>query len=162
MTKFAAGLESSGNGKGGAFASGQLSNGIKFGDYLPSLDPRDWRYNKTMNAQQAYEAFTIQLGKAAVAAVNDAVRGVSAFQAGGLHEGGLRIVGENGPELEATGPARYFTAGQLMGVDVASEIKYLREENRAQSSALVSLQARMTRLLERWDGDGLPEERAVA
>jgi hypothetical protein len=27
---------------------------------------------------------------------------------------------------------------------------------------LVGLQSRMTRLLERWDGDGLPEERTVS
>jgi tape measure domain-containing protein len=35
-----------------------------------------------------------------------------AFAAGGMHAGGLRLVGENGPELEVTGPARYFSASQ--------------------------------------------------
>lgn len=34
------------------------------------------------------------------------------FASGGDHRGGLRIVGENGPELEATGPSRIFTANQ--------------------------------------------------
>jgi hypothetical protein len=34
------------------------------------------------------------------------------FAAGGFHSGGLRIVGEDGPELEATGPSRIFTAEQ--------------------------------------------------
>lgn len=34
------------------------------------------------------------------------------FALGGLHAGGLRIVGENGPELEATGPSRIYTAEQ--------------------------------------------------
>ena len=29
-----------------------------------------------------------------------------------MHGGGLRIVGERGPELEATGPARIWTADQ--------------------------------------------------
>lgn len=37
---------------------------------------------------------------------------IPAFASGGSHGGGWRIVGENGPELEATGPARYFTAQQ--------------------------------------------------
>lgn len=32
------------------------------------------------------------------------------FAAGGLFGGGLRLVGENGPEIEVTGPARYFSA----------------------------------------------------
>ena len=37
---------------------------------------------------------------------------VPGYAAGGDHGGGWRIVGENGPELEATGPARIFNAGQ--------------------------------------------------
>lgn len=38
--------------------------------------------------------------------------GVPGFAAGGDHAGGLRLVGEKGPELEATGPARIFNASQ--------------------------------------------------
>jgi hypothetical protein len=34
------------------------------------------------------------------------------FASGGDHQGGLRIVGENGPELEATGPSRIFNVDQ--------------------------------------------------
>lgn len=36
--------------------------------------------------------------------------GVPGFAAGGLHAGGVRLVGEAGPELEVTGPARYWPA----------------------------------------------------
>jgi len=87
------------------------------------------------------------------------------FEAGGLHSGGMRIVGERGPELEVTGPARYMSNANLSSMlnsGASEEIRSLREENKVQMRALVSLQSRMTRLLERWDGDGLPEERAVA
>ncbi len=38
--------------------------------------------------------------------------GIPGFASGGDHAGGLRIVGESGPELEATGPARIFNAQQ--------------------------------------------------
>ncbi len=38
--------------------------------------------------------------------------GIPGFAAGGQHAGGLRIVGEKGPELELTGPARIFSASQ--------------------------------------------------
>ena len=38
---------------------------------------------------------------------------VPGFANGGMHAGGLRIVGERGPELEATGPARIWTADQI-------------------------------------------------
>ncbi len=89
------------------------------------------------------------------------------FAAGGLHMGGFRLVGENGPELEATGPARYYSSADTMamlggGAEVAYEIRQLRDENKAHSRAIVGLQNRMTRLLEQWEGDGLPETRDVS
>lgn len=34
------------------------------------------------------------------------------FADGGMHTGGFRMVGERGPEIEATGPARYYSAGR--------------------------------------------------
>ncbi|MGP9804484.1 hypothetical protein [Paracoccus sp. NSM] len=37
---------------------------------------------------------------------------IPGFANGGDHAGGLRVVGERGPEIEATGPARYWTADQ--------------------------------------------------
>jgi len=37
---------------------------------------------------------------------------VPAFATGGTHMGGLRMVGENGPELEVTGPSRIYSAPQ--------------------------------------------------
>jgi hypothetical protein len=46
--------------------------------------------------------------------------------------------------------------------ETAAEVKALREENRAQALAIAQLNARMVRLLERWDGNGMPETRAVA
>jgi hypothetical protein len=41
---------------------------------------------------------------------------VPKFAAGGMHMGGLRLVGENGPELEATGPSRIFNANQTKNI----------------------------------------------
>lgn len=94
------------------------------------------------------------------------IRAQYGFAAGGLHDGGVRMVGENGPEIEVTGPARYYSAGQTAamlggGAEVANEVRQLREENQAQARAMVQLQSRVTRLLERWDGDGMPETRSV-
>lgn len=57
---------------------------------------------------------------------------IPGFATGGFHRGGLRVVGETGAELEATGPARYYSAGQtaaLLGEGDAallSEFKALR------------------------------------
>ena len=38
--------------------------------------------------------------------------GIPAYAEGGQHWGGIRLVGERGPELELTGPARYWSAEQ--------------------------------------------------
>ena len=49
-------------------------------------------------------------------------RTYTAFARGGDHMGGLRLVGEEGPELEATGPSRIYNArqtAQMLGGDTA-------------------------------------------
>lgn len=68
--------------------------------------------------------------------------GLARFADGGMHTGGLRLVGENGPELEVTGPSRIYNASQTQSLlnsmtqsygtsDKAAlidEIKALRQE----------------------------------
>lgn len=107
-------------------------------------------------------------------AVIAAIRGqtVPAFATGGTHLGGLRIVGENGPELEATGPSRIFNANQtraiLGGSDGAmvQELRALREEVRglrAEAQATASHTNKTARLLDRAmpDGDALATRATV-
>jgi hypothetical protein len=56
---------------------------------------------------------------------------VPAFANGGMHSGGIRLVGENGPELEVTGSARYYSASQtqsMLNSEIVAEIRALREE----------------------------------
>jgi hypothetical protein len=48
-------------------------------------------------------------GTPAAGAPASSIRG---YATGGVFGGGLRIVGENGPELEATGPSRIYNASQ--------------------------------------------------
>jgi coenzyme F420-reducing hydrogenase delta subunit len=86
------------------------------------------------------------------------------FANGGYYPGGMAMVGERGPELiDFNNPGQVYSNDRLRsamgGEDVATEIRALREENRIQSRAMVSMQSRMTRMIERWDGDGLPNER---
>lgn len=96
---------------------------------------------------------------------------IPAFASGGIHAGGWRLVGERGPELEATGPSRIWNAQQTQalmsggaggGSDaLAAEVRGLREDNRALQEAMVRQQADMNRLLLRWETQGMPEERVV-
>jgi len=98
--------------------------------------------------------------------------GIPGFASGGLHSGGLRLVGENGPELEVTGPSRIYNASQtaamLGGGDTASEVRGLRSDFAGMLGALRSVAkhtmqtAKRVEFLERWDFDGLPKERATA
>jgi tape measure domain-containing protein len=108
---------------------------------------------------------TITIGGQKVDVLTLNTSGLRGFAAGGLHSGGMRMVGERGPELEMTGPARYMSnanLASLMGNNSNEEVKQLREENRVQLRAMVSLQNRMTKVIEQWNGDGLPTERVEA
>lgn len=91
---------------------------------------------------------------------------IAAFATGGFHTGGLRIVGENGPELEATGPSRIFSSSQtrqmLSGgngnAEMVMELRALREEVsglRAETRATASHTAKTARQLERMEIDGM-------
>lgn len=93
---------------------------------------------------------------------------IPGFAAGGFHSGGLRLVGENGPEIEATGPSRIFNAGQtadmLGGGSQADEVAAMRAEMTGALRAIAKhtqQTARRVEYLERWDFDGLPEQRAA-
>lgn len=68
-----------------------------------------------------------------------AIFGIRGFEAGGDHSGGLRIVGENGPELEITGPSRIMNNADLMArlrspdansAALVEELRAQRQENR--------------------------------
>lgn len=66
--------------------------------------------------------------------------GIPGFASGGLFGGGLRIVGEKGPELEVTGPSRIYSASQtaamLGGAGSTEELRALRGEVAGLRSAL--------------------------
>ena len=57
---------------------------------------------------------------------------IPAFASGGDHMGGLRLVGENGPELEVTGPSRIYNNADTMSMlgggssELIAEIRALR------------------------------------
>lgn len=87
---------------------------------------------------------------------------IPGFATGGDFAGGLRIVGENGPELEATGPSRIFNANQtrnmMGGSEMMAELRALREEVanlRAEARATASNTAKIVRQGDRMEVDGM-------
>ncbi len=83
---------------------------------------------------------------------------VPEFAQGGLHAGGIRLVGERGPELEVTGPARYLSAAQTAaalgggGGAAVAELRALRAELhdlRAEARATAVATDKTARVLDR-------------
>ena len=86
------------------------------------------------------------------------------FYNGGMHSGGLRLVGENGPEIESTGSSRIYNANQTADIlggsmTTANQIAALRDEMRASLYAIAKNTGKTANQLVRWDGDGLPDAR---
>lgn len=97
-------------------------------------------------AQQQLDKLTAQVDgllkiNAAVETVADILRAIRAggsvpkFADGGYHSGGLRLVGENGPELEYTGPSNIINANDTRSIlsggnnaELIAEIKELRRD----------------------------------
>lgn len=88
------------------------------------------------------------------------------FAAGGDFGGGLRIVGERGPELEATGASRIWSASQtrsMLGGDssaVVAEIRALRQTVEQQRAELAEIKRNTRRQADTFDrvtngGDGM-------
>lgn len=70
------------------------------------------------------------------------LKGIRGYASGGVHSGGLRIVGENGPELELTGPSRIWSAEQTQRMlsgsandELVAEVRQLRKEMAEMKSA---------------------------
>lgn len=65
---------------------------------------------------------------------DEIAKGLRTYAAGGSHPGGMRLVGEEGPELEVTGPSRIYSArdtARMMGGDnseLIAEVRALRAE----------------------------------
>lgn len=93
------------------------------------------------------------------------------FASGGDHFGGLRIVGENGWEVESTGPSRIFNQSQLADAfgganenaalmnSLISELRASKGDQRVFYGEQIRVSSRVARILEFWNLSGLPEER---
>lgn len=76
-------------------------------------------------------------------------RKIAGYADGGLFGGGLRIVGERGPEIEATGPARIWSAQQaqaMLGGGNAEVVRELQAVVRVLSTGLASMDKRLANL----------------
>jgi phage-related minor tail protein len=115
------------------------------------------------------QAQTLASLQATLDAISDPTKRLKGYASGGDFGGGWRIVGERGSELEATGPARIFSADQTARIlaagnqdsaaaaevrELRREMVQLREDQRAQSAVLAAYTGRTMRILEAVTPDG--------
>jgi len=89
----------------------------------------------------------LQQAIANAAKANGSAASVPGYASGGDFGGGLRLVGENGPELEVTGPSRIFNANQTAAMlngggdsgATAAEVRALREEIKSNAIHMAQL-----------------------
>jgi len=88
------------------------------------------------------------------------------FASGGMHTGGMRIVGENGPEAEFTGPSRIASNSQTNKMfdmsEVVEELRDLKKENLELRQAVISVvkyTKRTSDMGRKHDIDGTPPVR---
>ena len=84
--------------------------------------------DKILQAAIQYGVSASQYSAATGASMDDirefaASRGITGFASGGNFKGGVRIVGEYGPELERTGPSRIYSNSDSKGIFDADGIK---------------------------------------
>ncbi|MCH8178215.1 MAG: phage tail length tape measure family protein [Proteobacteria bacterium] len=109
-------------------------------DALPKLSQALLKASETQSASAlefaAMQASTLRSLEETLAYITDPTRRlatVRGFASGGDFAGGLRLVGERGPELEVTGPARIFDAATTQQIlngggnaELLSEMRALR------------------------------------
>jgi hypothetical protein len=144
---------------------------------LALLDPTNralqemvWKLSDAKDALTAINEIDFATKVDYLRAVGLSRGGIAGFASGGMHSGGLRIVGENGPELEATGPSRIYnkqdTSNMFRDPDLASAVQGLRNEVSGMRSEQLQLQVEISKNTKRvydverkWDIDGLPPVR---
>jgi hypothetical protein len=146
-------------------------------------------YTATLQAQQA--AFQAYNAISAIQTSLNQKNKIPAFASGGYHDGGIRIVGENGPELEFTGPSMIYSNPDTMDLlsgltptlnmtpifniesgesddsneELVAELKAIRAElaeMKAINKQNMLQNTKTANKLQKFDTDGIPNERDAA
>lgn len=92
-----------------------------------------------------------------------AIPTIPTYASGGYFPGGVRIVGESGPELEYTAPSyivKNTDTRRLLNMDdVKQAIFELRQEVHAGNLAISRFTQKTFNTLDKWDAEGIPPER---
>lgn len=100
--------------------------------------------------------------------------GVPAFAKGGNHDGGMLIVGENGPELKVSGPARIHNANKTQEIlrngsaaseeqlkKLVEEVRELQNVDRQLLGKILTKIEKLVNVNQDWDANGIPPTRVA-
>lgn len=109
-----------------------------YNEHGMTLDPKAGEYWATRIIDAGLKTAAEEFATSVATVTGKPVRDISeftdikGFARGGIHEGGLRLVGGSGTELEDTGPSRIYNAEQTRKMfsneELIKEIKELRKE----------------------------------
>lgn len=127
-----------------------------------ALDTLIVQSNANAAAYRASAATNPAANAAAIAAAGGTVR---RYATGGITSG-ISIAGEAGPEAVVPLPDGRTIPVRMTGyadnAELVAEIRAMRVELKAAQTQIAKNTLKTAKYIERWDGDGLPEERAVA
>lgn len=120
--------------------------------YGPSLSLASAEAKAIQAAVNAANGFAGPTGSGNYSRINPAP--IQGYAEGGYHMGGLRIVGEKGMELEATGPARYYNNSQMRRMLAGANDSNATDMELARNQNIIMLKmardiAKLTKLVDR-------------
>jgi hypothetical protein len=120
------------------------------------------------NGKEATKEFAFNYGAtdSVLAEFRKYTAGAPKFAAGGYHSGGYRVVGEGGPELEATGASRIFNANQTANIlgggmsdqlltVIAEKLDTMSKNNTLENNVLITHAKKTSSLLDKFDQLGI-------
>jgi len=167
-----------GGASGATFGSIELNGSLTPTVSVPN-DPLTQAYNDLFGRDpdiEGYQYWANEINRGVInldnleeslirGAIGEDALKVPQFADGGIHTGGWRIVGEEGPELEYTPPSRIYSNSDSSDMfdmsELVAEVKQLREDMRSTNYAIAKNTQKTAKTLEKFDYDGLPEQRTV-
>jgi hypothetical protein len=166
-------------GGGGASTQRPSSYTAQFTDGVTRTYAVNVAQNQTLSEEQILGKYITERNKVNEQKAENlrseiiALGGVPKYGSGGYHYGGLRVVGEHGPEIEMTGPARYYSTPQTQAMmaghadaagyaQLLAELRSMRVEQRQLGLKIEENTHRMQRTLRSFDVVGMPPERSAS
>lgn len=134
--------------------NGDFSGLSKVSDFLGDISIKKADYATA--ADYARDYWRVMGATSQLSGLTRERAGMPAFAGGGYHAGGYRLVGEDGPEIEYTGPARVANRDQLIDISaLLEELRALRQTVNSGNFAVARNTQKTAESLKRMEYNGI-------